>query len=99
MTHFPKFWIDQNKCRSLINALENYYREWDEEKQLYKPKPVHNWASNYADALRYLCMSLHKTKKGMTPEEFAMLKAKALYGETAKLPPILNPDFKYTSFK
>lgn len=99
MTHFPKFWIDETKCRSLINAIENYYKEWDEEKQRYKSQPVHNWASHYADSLRYLCMSLHKTKKGMTPQEFELARAKAKYGDTAGLPPLLNPDFKYTSYR
>ena len=81
-THFPKFWIDEGKCRSLINALENYRREWDEERQIHKDKPLHTWASNYADALRYLCMSLHKTKKGMTAEEFDRKRAEALYGNS-----------------
>jgi phage terminase large subunit len=45
-THFSKFWIDQTKCRTLINAMENYRKEWDEKKQIYSNKPVHNWASD-----------------------------------------------------
>lgn len=47
LTHFPKFWIDKDKCRTLVDAIENYYKEWDESKQTYKSKPVHNWASDY----------------------------------------------------
>jgi hypothetical protein len=47
LTHFPKFWIDENKCRSLIDALENYYREWDESKRKYNDKPLKNWAAHY----------------------------------------------------
>lgn len=81
-THFPKFWIDETKCKSLLDALENYRREFDEEKNIYKSKPIHNWASNYADALRYMCLSLHKTNKGMTSEEFERKKAEALYGNS-----------------
>lgn len=46
-THFPKIWIDKTNCASLVDALENYYREWDEKKQDYKREPVHNWASHY----------------------------------------------------
>lgn len=76
----PKCWIDKDRCASLINALENYYREWDEQKQVYKDKPVHNWASHYADAIRMLAVSLPKTQRGMTPEEFNRKKAEALYG-------------------
>lgn len=98
-THFPKFWIDENRCRSLVNALENYYREWDEMREQYKEKPVHNWASNYADALRYLCMAIHKTKKGLTPEEFEMKKAAALYGDNVELPRMFRNDPKYDRYR
>lgn len=92
-TNFSKFWIDQEKCRSLINALENYRKEWNEPKQMYDNKPVKSWANHYSDALRYLCQSLHKTKKGLTSEEFERKKAEALYGN--RLPGIFNynPDY------
>ena len=94
-THFNKFWIDAEKCRSLIDALENYRKEWDDVKQTYKNKPIHNWASNYADSLRYLCVSLHKTKRGMTSEEFDRKKAQALYGNQGNLPHLFRNDPRY----
>lgn len=95
-THFNKFWIDQEKCRSFINALENYRKEWDEAKQMYLPKPVKSWANHYADALRYLCMSIHKTKKGRGPEDFDRAKAQALYGSNqAELPRFFRDDPRY----
>ena len=99
-THFNKFWIDAEKCRSLINALENYRKEWDEMKQMYLPKPVKSWANHYADALRYLCMSLHKTKRGMSPEEFDRKKAQALYGSPMQdLPRFFRDDPKYNNYR
>lgn len=98
-THFNKFWIDQTKCRSLINALENYRREWDEQRQIYKNKPVHNWASNYADALRYMCMSLHKTQKGLTSEEFERKKYEAMYGDQGNLPRFFRDDPRYDRYR
>lgn len=75
-THFNKFWIDEYRCRGLINALENYSRIWDSEKQVYANKPFHDKFSNYADSLRYLCLSIHKTKKGLTSEEFDRIKSR-----------------------
>lgn len=84
-SHFPKFWIDQTKCASLINALENYRKQWNEKHNCYDPKPVHNWASNYADALRYMCQSLYKTARGLTSEEFERKKNEALYGGRPQL--------------
>ena len=99
-THFNKFWIDAEKCRSLINALENYRKEWDEAKQMYLPRPVKSWASHFADALRYLCMSLHKTKRGMSPEDFDRKKAQALYGnQGGDLPRFFRDDPRYDRYK
>ncbi len=92
LVHFPKFFIDETKCKSLINALENYKREWDEIHQVYKQRPVHSWASHYADAIRYMCMSLHKTKRGMSSEEFDRKKAESLYGNQQNLPRFFRSD-------
>lgn len=82
-TNFHKFWIDENKCRSLINALENYYREWDEERQIHKDRPIHNWASNYADCLRYLAVSLNKTQLGTSPEQLEKRYNDVMYGDSS----------------
>jgi hypothetical protein len=40
-----------------IDALEQYRREWDEDKKCFKASPLHDWASNPADAFRYLAQS------------------------------------------
>lgn len=97
-THFGKFWIDSEKCRSLVNALENYRKEWDEARNMFLPKPVKSWANHYADAMRYLCLSIHKAKKGMTAEEFDRKKAQALYGNNAELPRFFRDDINYERF-
>lgn len=98
-THFSKFWIDQDKCRSLINALENYRKEWDDAKQMYTNKPVKAWSNHYADALRYLCLAIHKTKRGLTSEEFERKKAQALYGNQGDLPRFFRSDDKYDKYR
>jgi hypothetical protein len=97
-THFPKFWIDQEKCRSLINALENYRKEWDDIKQIYTNKPCHNWSSNYADSARYMCQAIHKAKRGMSPEDFDRKKAEAIYGRP-DLPRFFNDDPRYNQYR
>lgn len=94
-THFPKFWIDKEKCRSLIHAIENYRREWDEQRQMYKNKPVHDHNSHYADALRYLCQALHKTKKGITSDEIEKKRAEFLYGPHHFKQQIFNRDPRF----
>jgi phage terminase large subunit len=37
-----------------ISALEQYRREWDDDKKCFKASPLHDWSSNPADAFRYL---------------------------------------------
>jgi hypothetical protein len=44
--------FDEEKCATGIKALEEYRREWDPAHGCYKSKPLHNWASNGADAFR-----------------------------------------------
>lgn len=77
---FNKLWIDDSKCKSFVDAIENYYREWNEERQIFKNRPVHNFASHYADTLRYLCIGLSQLKKGYTADDLAKIRREALYG-------------------
>ena len=40
-----------------LSALEQYRREWDEEKKAFRASAVHDWTSHPADAFRYLSLS------------------------------------------
>lgn len=40
-----------------ISALEQYRREWDDEKKTFRANEVHDWTSHLADAFRYLSMA------------------------------------------
>ena len=66
---FSKMWIDEKNCRSLIKALENYRKEWDDKRKIYRDKPLHNDASHFADAFRYLVLSLSRRKDRETTEQ------------------------------
>ena len=48
----PSCWIDAERCAQGIAALDAYQREWDDKAGGYKSRPLHNWASHPADALR-----------------------------------------------
>jgi phage terminase large subunit len=46
------------RCEDVgISALEQYRREWDDEKKTYRASEVHDWTSHLADAFRYLALS------------------------------------------
>lgn len=40
-----------------IAALEQYRREWDDDKKAFRENEVHDWTSHLADAFRYLAMA------------------------------------------
>ena len=40
-----------------IAALEQYRREWDDDKKTFRANEVHDWSSHLSDAFRYLAMS------------------------------------------
>lgn len=77
---FPKVWIDEGNCKQLIKALENYREEFDIKRKVYKGRPLHDWASHAADAMRYLCAALPKSKDGMSQKDADRLRNEALYG-------------------
>jgi hypothetical protein len=92
---WPRIHIHAQKCKGFIDALENYRRVWNEDRQMYDDKPYHSWASNFADSLRYMCMALHKTQQGMSSAEYDRKRAEALYGGRGGLPRIFQFDPRY----
>lgn len=51
---FPTLWFDKTRCEKGLDALANYQYVYDEEVGTHRQLPLHNWASNGADALRQL---------------------------------------------
>jgi hypothetical protein len=49
--------FDEEKCKLGLDALRAYRREWDEDKQMFTDKPIHDWASDAADAFRQWAMA------------------------------------------
>lgn len=48
--------FDEEHCSDLIRAMKAYRHEWDEERGVFRDKPLHNWASHPADMVRTGCM-------------------------------------------
>jgi hypothetical protein len=62
MNFLPRCRIDEKRCEMLIEALEHYRREYDEENRIYLSKPLHDWASHPADMIRTISLA---DKKGL----------------------------------
>lgn len=82
----PRCWIDEQKCAPLIKALESYRQEYDHRLKIYMPRPLHDWASNFSDSMRYLALSIPKTRDGLSREELDNQYKRAMYGEQGTLP-------------
>lgn len=54
----PKCIFNQQKTAVGRDCLTQYQREWDEKEKVFKKTPKHDWASNGADAFRYLAVGL-----------------------------------------
>jgi len=60
--------FDSKKCVDGIHALEHYSYEWDDNKQIFKNKPLHNWTSHGADSARYAAQAA-ATRKNIVKRE------------------------------
>ena len=55
---FPRVWIDYAKCKHVVKALENYRKEFDDVRNVYKNKPLHDKYSHCADSIRYMAIAV-----------------------------------------
>lgn len=66
---FRRTWFDESNCEDGIEALRQYQREWDDDKKMFKDKPLHNWTSHAADAFRYLAVVWKHEAQESQPEK------------------------------
>lgn len=54
-----------------IAALEQYRREWDDDKKTFRASEVHDWSSHLSDAFRYLALSWrHAPREEEKPKQY-----------------------------
>ena len=51
---FSRFYFDEVKTAKLVEALQNYRKEWDDKLGEFKNYPRHDKASHFADCVRLL---------------------------------------------
>jgi len=54
-------YFDQKKCDLGIDALRSYRRQFHEHTGAFSDTPLHDWASNFADAFRYMALVAGKS--------------------------------------
>jgi phage terminase large subunit len=63
-------WFDKDRCERGLEALKQYRREWDDKLKDWKMRPLHDWSSHGADALRTFASGFedkHPMKKVYVP--------------------------------
>ena len=59
---FPRMRFDVDTCSQLIRCLENYKKDYDEVKKVFRDQTRHDWASHWADNIRYFWVSDKKDR-------------------------------------
>jgi hypothetical protein len=59
----PRCWFDVDRCKQGLDALRLYRKEWDDKTQTFRLRPLHDWTSHAADAIRYMALSIRDDKK------------------------------------
>lgn len=55
--------FDRVKCKRGLDALANYQRKWNPKNNVYEESPLHNWASNGADAFQQFALGFRKDSR------------------------------------
>ncbi|WP_141339709.1 hypothetical protein [Bradyrhizobium sp. USDA 3458] len=64
------------RCENGISALEQYRREWDDDRKMFAANEVRDWTTHLSDAFRYLSLSWREVKAVAEP-----VKRKAMAGQ------------------
>lgn len=53
---FHQFWFDNVKCEYLLKCLSAYRKEYNEKMERFEDRPLHDWSSHCASALKSLAV-------------------------------------------
>ena len=56
--------FDREKCKDGIEALIQYRSEYNDKRNVFSKAPLHDWASDYADSMRYYAVCPSNTGFG-----------------------------------
>ncbi|OBQ46256.1 hypothetical protein SP90_13540 [Halodesulfovibrio spirochaetisodalis] len=66
-TLLPSCWFDKVKCTQGLKALRHYRKKWNEDRGCFESQPLHDWASNGADSMRYSAVGFKPPVQRETP--------------------------------
>jgi phage terminase large subunit len=63
----PNCWFNVPDVRQGVDCLRNYRREYDEKRNVFYEKPLHDWSSHGSDAFRYLAVGMFDVSSWSKP--------------------------------
>ena len=63
---FNQLWIDEEKNERFLHCISLYRKEWDDKRGEFKNKPLHDFTSHFADALRYWAVTPSQQEEKIT---------------------------------
>lgn len=67
----PRLWADETKAARGVQALADYRKEFDEKTKTFRERPLHDWTSHAADAMRYLALGMSRVTQQQTTQRTA----------------------------
>ena len=74
----PQCWFDEEKCKPLINHLDNYTRGWNHTMKVWMDTPKHDEHSHGADSMRTMGMA-EKSSMIYDPSDLAAINSDLQY--------------------
>jgi phage terminase large subunit len=75
---FSKCVFDEDRCAKGLEALSNYYYDFDENLGIFGKEPVKNWARHGADAFRYIALTYYEKR---APSKKPQRDPRYVYGD------------------
>lgn len=66
-TMLPRMWFDAKKCADGVEKLRQYRSEYDEKRQVLSNRPLHDFTSHCADALRMYAITHRSMSQAKRP--------------------------------
>jgi len=63
----PRCWFNMPQVKQGLDCLRNYRREYDEKRNVFYDKPLHDWASHGSDSFRYLACGMDTNSNWAKP--------------------------------
>lgn len=78
----PKCWFDYEGCKDGLKKLELYRRQYDEKREVFKDKPLHDFCSHAADSFRELSKAAKLLPAGLALHPDAQATAGPAYAQS-----------------